>query len=118
MALDSLGNLLIADAGNHRIRKVDFQTGTINTIAGNGTFDFCGDGGAAIDACLNGPLGVALDGNDNLYIADSQNHRVRKSRCKYWLDYDGRGGRNTKFLWRWWTSNEFMFECTNWDRGE
>ena len=78
IAVDTSGSLFIADAGNQRIRQVD-PGGAINTVAGNGTRGFCGDGGRATDACLNGPTGVALDNND-LFIADQQNSRIRRVR--------------------------------------
>ena len=78
VALDRAGNLLISDKGNHRIRKVDVSTGNISTVAGTGTGGVGGDGGPATSAKLNSPSGIALDGIDNLYIADSENHRVRK----------------------------------------
>ena len=77
MAVDGSGNLYIADRSNHRIRKVD-ASGTITTIAGSGTAGFAGDGGPATAAQLNTPYDVAVDGSGNLYIADSQNHRIRK----------------------------------------
>ena len=77
VALDAAGNLYIADAGNHRIRKVD-SAGTITTVAGDGTGSYGGDGGAATAAQLSFPRGVALDGSGNLYIADMVNHRIRK----------------------------------------
>ena len=76
-ALDSAGNLYIADWGNHRIRKVD-TNGTITTVAGNGTWGFGGDNGPATSAQLNAPTGVALDSAGKLYIADTYNHRIRK----------------------------------------
>ncbi len=78
MAVDSAGNLYIADAGNHRIRKVDIGSGTISTVAGTGTPGPAGDGGPAAAAQLRDPSGVFVDGAGNLYIADSGNHRVRK----------------------------------------
>ena len=78
--LDGAGNLYIADAGNHRIRRVDAATGNISTVAGTGTSGFSGDGGAATSATLSFPGGVALDGSGNLYIADSSNHRIRRTR--------------------------------------
>ena len=75
--MDSAGNLYIADAGNHRIRKVD-ASGNITTVAGNGTHGYSGDGGAATSASLNNPSGVAVDGAGNIYIADTYNQRIRK----------------------------------------
>ena len=77
MAIDGNGNLYIADLYNHRIRRVDAATKIITTVAGNGTYGPGGDGGAATNAPLNQPYGVAMDGSGNLYIADSQNSRIR-----------------------------------------
>jgi uncharacterized protein (TIGR03437 family) len=76
LALDSGGNLYIADAANNKIRKV--TTGdVITSFAGNITPDFAGDGGPAINAELNNPEGVAVDAIGNVYIADTFNHRIR-----------------------------------------
>jgi uncharacterized protein (TIGR03437 family) len=77
LAFDSAGNLYIADTLNNRIREVTTD-GNINTIVGIGNAADFGDGGAAINASLNSPTGVALDGAGNLYIADSASHRIRK----------------------------------------
>ena len=77
MALDPAGNLYIADFGNSRVRKVT-PGGTISTYAGTGTPGFAGDGGPATAAQLSFPQGVALDSAGNLYIADSNNNRIRK----------------------------------------
>ena len=77
VAVDGAGNLYIADEFNHRIRKVD-AAGVISTVAGDGTQDDGGDGGPAATAQLNNPAGVALDGAGNLYIADSDNNRIRR----------------------------------------
>jgi sugar lactone lactonase YvrE len=77
VAFDSKGNLYLADHNNHRIRRVDAQTGIITTIAGNGQRGFSGDGGPATEASLNEPAALAFDTEDNLYIADAQNHRIR-----------------------------------------
>ena len=76
VAVDSAGNLYIADAFNNRIRKV--SGGTITTVAGNGNQGFSGDGGSATSASLFGPGGIAIDSAGNLYIADTVNHRIRK----------------------------------------
>ncbi len=77
MAVDSAGNLYFADSSNNRIRKVT-PAGVISTVAGNGAAGFSGDGGLALTAQLNGPTGVAVDSAGNLYIADSDNNRIRK----------------------------------------
>jgi sugar lactone lactonase YvrE len=77
LAIDTEGNLFIADTGNHRIRKVD-RAGIISTVAGNGAAGFSGDGGAATSARLNTPTDVAVDTSGNLYIADFNNRRIRK----------------------------------------
>jgi len=77
VAVDSAGNIFIADSQNHRIRKVDAQ-GVITTVAGNGTRGFSGDGGLATQAALNLPDGVAVDATGNIYISDTLNQRVRK----------------------------------------
>lgn len=75
VAADSKGNVYIADAFNHRLRKVD-TTGVITTLAGNGTSTNSGDGGPAADAALAGPGDVAVDGADNVYIAVA--NRIRE----------------------------------------
>lgn len=75
--LDSAGNLYIADTFNQRIRVVN-SLGVINTVAGNGSAGFSGDGGPATSASLNYPRHAIPDSAGNLYIADQQNHRVRR----------------------------------------
>ena len=77
VAVDSSGNLFIADHANHRIRKVD-TSGNISTVAGDGTAGFGGDGGPATSAQLKFTAGVALDSPGNLLIADPSNNRIRK----------------------------------------
>ncbi len=77
VAVDGACNLYIGDL-NNVIRKVTAATGIITTVAGNGTRGYSGDGGPATSAQLSGPLGVAVDGAGNLYIADGNNARVRK----------------------------------------
>lgn len=78
LAKDVTGNLYIADAAHHAVRKVDGSTGKISTVAGCGIAGFGGDGAAATSALLKRPFGLALDGNGNLFIADSGNFRIRK----------------------------------------
>jgi uncharacterized protein (TIGR03437 family) len=77
VAVDTAGNLYIADKGNNRIRRVT-SDGTITTVAGDGGARFSGDGGQAANASLYSPVGIALDTAGNLYIADGGNGRVRK----------------------------------------
>src|SRR5207302_1836662 len=81
VAVDSAGNLFIADYGNNRIRRVDAATGVITTVAGVGPScfgcgGFSGDGGPATLAELAGPFWVAVDGKGNLFISD--NNRIRE----------------------------------------
>ena len=79
LALDAQrGRLYIADLGNYRVRMVDLTTGTISTYAGSGEQDYDGDGQSARQAGLTGPSGLALDGEGNLYIADTFSGRIRK----------------------------------------
>ncbi|MBN2106078.1 MAG: thrombospondin type 3 repeat-containing protein [Deltaproteobacteria bacterium] len=77
IALDKNGALYIADTRNERIRKVD-ASGTITTVAGNGSAGYEGDNGPAAAAKLSNPLGVAADDQGALYISDSNNDRIRK----------------------------------------
>jgi hypothetical protein len=86
LAVDGAGNLVIADAGNSRIRVVAESSGTfygqamttgdIYTVAGDGQYGFSGDGGPGAKAELYNPTGVAVDGG-NLVISDSDNNRIR-----------------------------------------
>jgi sugar lactone lactonase YvrE len=77
-ALDVAGNLLIADTNNNRVREVSASTGFINTVAGNGTSAYSGDGVAATGAELSSPTRVRADAAGDLYIADYNNDRIRK----------------------------------------
>src|SRR4029077_16727646 len=75
--LDGAGNILIADTGNARIRRID-TAGNIGTLAGNGNCGSAGDGGSATSAQLCAPSGLAVDATGNLFVADTGNGRVRK----------------------------------------
>ena len=77
LAFDSAGNLYIADSAHHRIRRVT-PGGVITTVAGTGEAGYSGDGGAAMLARLRNPEGVFAGASGELWIADSQNHVVRR----------------------------------------
>ena len=77
LRFDSNNNAYIADMYNHRIRKVD-GNGIITTFAGTGEAGYSGDGGAATSAKLHYPTGIDFDASGNMYIADRDNHRIRK----------------------------------------
>lgn len=76
IAMDAQGNIYIADAVNNRVRKMT-PGGAISTIAGTGVAGFFGDGQSALKAQLNHPSGVAVDFAGTVYIADTNNNRVR-----------------------------------------
>jgi uncharacterized repeat protein (TIGR01451 family) len=94
MVVDSNGNIFFVDAQDNRVRRIDVTTKDISTVAGNGpdgnaglcvpnsAENISGDGGPAIDALLNCPLGLDIDANDNLFVSDTQNNRVRKIDAK------------------------------------
>ena len=82
IAVDSAGNLFLADANESRVRKVSTD-GIITTVAGDGTLNYSGDGRLAANAQINSPWGVATDSKGNLFIADTGNNRIRK------VDADG-----------------------------
>ena len=77
LAVDSAGNVYIADSGNFRIRKVG-QNGKIATIAGNGQYGYSGDGGPPTAASIGYVEALALDPSGNLYFSDPYNHCVRR----------------------------------------
>ena len=78
LAVDSAGDLFIADPDNECVREVNYGTGVITTVAGNGTQGYSGDNGPATDAELGHPEGVAVDSAGDLFIADNWNDRIRK----------------------------------------
>jgi hypothetical protein len=71
IAFDAAGDLYFADAGNQRVRRIDYATGIIRTVAGNGSAGYTGDGGKATSAKLNNPTGVAVDSQGVVYIISS-----------------------------------------------
>jgi sugar lactone lactonase YvrE len=79
VAVDSSGNIFIADTAFNRVRKVSSSTGFITTVAGNGEVGSSGDGGPAVSASLHllGGAGLALDAQGNIFIAEFWNNRVR-----------------------------------------
>jgi sugar lactone lactonase YvrE len=75
LAIDASGALLVCDAGNQRVRRI--SVGVIQTVVGNGVQGFAGDGGAASNAELDTPMGLAVDGDGRIFVADSHNQRIR-----------------------------------------
>lgn len=106
VTFDAQGRILFSDTFNHRIRRFDPKSGRIQTVAGSGKKGFSGDGGASLGASMNEPYGVKIDQNENLYIVDRLNFRVRRTNLKTGLmetvagngepKYSGDGGPATK----------------------
>jgi sugar lactone lactonase YvrE len=78
VAVDRSSNVYIADSKNNRVRRIDARTKTITTIAGTGLAGFGGDGGPALSAPLDLPVAVAVDDQDEIYVADALNNRIRR----------------------------------------
>lgn len=76
LAIDRLGNLYVVDTASNMVRKITAD-GFISTVAGNGAYGYAGDGGLATTAELANPNSVTVDGDGNLYIADTNNSRIR-----------------------------------------
>ena len=76
LAIDTNGSIYFADSSAQRVRKIA-TTGIITSVAGNGTAGYSGDNAQATLAMLNFPLSIAIDGSNNLYIADADNFRIR-----------------------------------------
>jgi len=79
---DRAGNMFFVEMQNHVIRRVDAKTGVITTVAGTGKKGFGGDEGPATNAQFNNPHSIALDADDNIYVADITNHRIRRIDAK------------------------------------
>jgi DNA-binding beta-propeller fold protein YncE len=79
---DRAGNMLFVEMQNHLIRRVDAKTGEISTVAGTGVAGYGGDNGPATKAQFRQPHSIALDADDNIYVADIGNHRIRKIDAK------------------------------------
>lgn len=103
IALDIFGNLYIADYGNSCIREIN-TSGIIATVAGTGTGGYSGDNGQATNAKFNSPRAVAVDNAGNIWVADTDNHRIRKINSlgvvttvagTGWFGYSGDGGQAT-----------------------
>ena len=78
LAIAPDGTLVFCDLGNQRIRRLDLRTGRTTLVAGNGHKGYTGDGGPAVDASLNLPHEIQFDAAGNLYIAERDNHAIRK----------------------------------------
>ena len=77
-AFDAQGNLFLAEATNHCVRKVDKATGVITTVAGTGSEGYSGDGGPATQATFNQPYSLQINSNGDIYIVDRLNAVIRK----------------------------------------
>jgi DNA-binding beta-propeller fold protein YncE len=89
VVFDAAGNLVFTDTFNHVIRRIDAQSGRIETVAGTGEAGYAGDGGPARNACFNQPYGIAMDRDGPIYVADRLNAAVRR--------VDGATGMVTNF---------------------
>jgi hypothetical protein len=81
VAYGPAGDLYIADTGHFRVRRVDARTGSIVTVAGNGTRGFSGDGGSATAASLGSLTGLTIGPGASIYLSDGGNHRIRRVRA-------------------------------------
>src|ERR1700730_4840256 len=78
MAIGPDGGLYFCDLDNQRIRRLDLKTKRLSTIAGNGQRGYSGDGGPAVEASLNMPHEVRFDAKGDMYVAERDNHVIRK----------------------------------------
>ena len=92
MVVDSNSNLYFTDTGNQRVRRILASTSTITTVAGTGVAGYNGDSISSIQATLNYPTGLTIDSGGNLFVADSQNFRIRRlDSTGYITTYVGNG---------------------------
>lgn len=80
--LDRRGALYLAATGNHRIVRIDLKTGLTEVVAGNGKYGEQGDGGPAVEARLNQPASIAVDGAGNVFVCDTQSNAIRRVDAK------------------------------------
>ena len=106
VAMDAAGDLFIADSGNDVIREVIVSTGVITTVAGNGTWGYSGDGGAATAPNSIDPTGIALDTAGDLFIADSGNNVIREVHHSTGVITTVAGNRTLGLQRRWRSSHQ------------
>jgi uncharacterized protein (TIGR03437 family) len=94
VAIDGSGNLLISDINLNVVRRVNLSTGLIFTVAGNGNPGFLGDSGAATNGEMNSPAGLTVDSNNQIYVADRLNQRIRKIAGSVITTFAGTSNRN------------------------
>jgi sugar lactone lactonase YvrE len=78
IAVDSKGDVYVVDKGSNRVRKIDVTSGIISTVAGVCRYGFDGDNKPAAKTMLHAPEAVVFDQQDNMYVSDTMNHRVRR----------------------------------------
>jgi DNA-binding beta-propeller fold protein YncE len=78
IAVDSRGHVYVVDKGSNRVRKIDASSGVISTVAGVCRYGYDGDDKPAVKSMLHAPEALVFDAQDNLYISDTMNHRVRR----------------------------------------
>lgn len=76
--VNARGDLYVTEFGANKVRRIDSETGRVSTVVGDGAERLAGDGGPAAQASLASPIGLVVDGAENLYIADCGNHRIRR----------------------------------------
>lgn len=82
IAIDSQGHVYVVDKGSNRVRKIDKYTGVISTVAGVCRYGYDGDGKPAVKSMLHAPEAVVFDSQNNMFVSDTMNHRVRKVDAK------------------------------------